>query len=161
MKKGISIFACLLLSLFPVTAVLAETCSDEEKTREAIACIEAKMASGVGTPSNMVAFFRANACPSGWESDDQSRGRYIVAVNAPGEIGAIVGEALADKENRATGQHSHPFVDRYNKHAASDGYLSGDGSSGSHPFDKTTGGVPGAKSGTNAPYIQLLACKKL
>jgi len=55
----------------------------------------------------------------------------------------------------------HPFVGRYNKHNASDGYLDGGGSSGSHPFGKNTSGVFGAKNGTTSPYIQLLACKKL
>jgi len=161
MKQRFELFAFFLLSVLMVYPARAETCADVEITRQAISCIESKMASGASIPSNMVVFFRAGVCPPGWEPDDQVRGRYVVAVNAPGEVGAIVGEALADKENRATGQHSHPFVDRYNKHAASDGYLSGGGSSGSHPFDKTTGGVPGAKPGTNAPYVQLLACKKL
>lgn len=111
-------------------------------------------------PSGLIAYFESPECPTGWRPADSVRGRYVVGVNAPGELGGVVGSSLRDKENRATGQHKHQYVDRYNKANAAEGYLSGGGSSGSAPFDKTTYDIAGAVDGTNAPYIQLLACIK-
>lgn len=120
-----------------------------------------------GMPKGLVSFFRLSDCPEGWVADDYVRGRYIIGVNLLGELGATVGAVLSDKENRATGEHTHAYKDHYTQHNPRDRYnglkgavWSKDGNPGFGKISMTTDSA-GSVVGTNAPYIQLLPCKKI
>ena len=61
----------------------------------------------VGVPSGAVMFFNLPACPTGWSDLAAAQGRYIVGQLPGGNLGATVGSALSNQENRATGAHTH------------------------------------------------------
>jgi len=46
-----------------------------------------------------LAFFDADACPGGWSEWTEARGRAVVAVSEPNDVGVTVGEALSDNSN--------------------------------------------------------------
>lgn len=142
--------------------------------------------SAAGVPQGAVMFFNLAACPTGWTELTQARGRYIVGLPSatgtlPGTPGTActddtncVGTALANKENRPVGQHSHPITDNGHDHQLSigGGVVSAQINSGgytvvlwgtSYTFPQKsliTVNSTGQTPGTNAPYIQLLACQK-
>lgn len=122
-------------------------------------------------PKGMVAFFNLEECPRGWDFYAGAEGRYVVGIlqgsrsQQKESVGKTAGERLGDLENRSTGSHSH--------------LLSGaviTGCSPGNPVNVQTGscqpndhGVSvvagtaassGGPDGTNAPYVQLLACEK-
>jgi hypothetical protein len=130
--------------------------------------------------SGLVAFFD-KACPSGWSAYGAAAGRTIVGTPAGGAVGATVGTALANQENRAVGQHGHGVVDPGHTHSVNAGNTVNAGnvpfvrfqsngsdellSAGSLTTLARTTGITvanaGTVAGTNAPYVQLLACRKL
>ncbi|WP_157739014.1 hypothetical protein [Labrenzia sp. VG12] len=153
-------------------------------------------------PRGSIVFFRDTECPNdAWRPYDNARGRYVVALNQGGVLGATVGNPLEDKEQRAVGQHSHVAsgVSEHTHVAAVAGnhthtYRSTDngtlndnrsnfaggamrfgrvdtktsGGGGNHTHQLDAAGAhnhnisnAGEKEGTNAPYIQLLACEKI
>ena len=135
-------------------------------------------------PGGAVMFFDAAACPAGWTAFDAARGRTLVGLNNGGTRGGTAGTPLGDLEDRAVGQHVHGITDPGHGHdvvgaggsirvpstiislAGRSTLTTIDPSTG--PFD--TGIVPnatgvsvdpsGSVPGTNAPYVQLLACRK-
>jgi|tagenome__1003787_1003787.scaffolds.fasta_scaffold20180934_1 hypothetical protein len=129
-------------------------------------------------PAGAVMFFDLAACPDGWSSFDAARGRYLVGLPSGGTAGAAVGTALSDQEDRPTGQHTHGVNDPGHIHAV--GYdteqlantgntiggtrMQGGSNSGSENSDIAFTGITiqnaGLVAGTNAPYLQLLACRK-
>jgi hypothetical protein len=135
-------------------------------------------------PGGAVMFFDLASCPAGWTAYENARGRSLVGLQGGGALGATVGSALGDQENRAVGQHSHGVTDPGHGHnvlgsgaalrvPASVISFAGRGAMATlepstGPFD--SGIVPGptgitvdpsgAVGGTNAPYVQLLACRK-
>jgi hypothetical protein len=141
--------------------------------------------SGVGSAApGAVGFFDVDACPAGWSEYVEARGRYIVALPPGGVRGAQVGTPLSAQQNRVVGQHSHGVTDPGHSHG-----INGSGASlrvpnavvsfnGRGPITTlppapnafTTGIMPastgisvqsaGGTAGTNAPYVQLLACRK-
>ena len=136
-------------------------------------------------PAGAVMFFDAAACPSGWTAYEPARGRYLVGTPAGGTAGALVGTPLGDQENRAVGQHAHGVTDPGHSHeirgsgaalrvpssvVSLAGRLTGlqnvppsDGAFTSGIIKANTGVTvdpAGGVAGTNAPYAQLLACKK-
>jgi hypothetical protein len=140
--------------------------------------------SGGSAPSGAIMFFDLGTCPSGWTAYENARGRYLVGMNNGGTLGVGVGNALSDLENRPVGQHSHGVTDPGHTHT-----INGSGSSLQVPnaivsFNGrgTMSTLPGATSafttginpattgitidpagsvaGTNAPFVQLLACQK-
>ncbi len=58
-------------------------------------------------------FFNLAACPAGWMEFTAGQGRAVVGVGSLGTVGAQVGAALADQENRAhthvTPTHMHSY----------------------------------------------------
>jgi hypothetical protein len=129
-------------------------------------------------PAGAVMYFDLPACPAGWTSFDAAGGRYLVGLPAGGTAGAAVGTALSDQENRPTGQHTHGVTDPGHFHAvqydteqlANTGNtiggtrMQGGTNSGSENSDLAFTGITiqsaGAVAGTNAPYLQLLVCRK-
>jgi hypothetical protein len=129
-------------------------------------------------PAGAVMYFDLAACPAGWTSFDAAGGRYLVGLPTGGTAGAAVGTALSDQENRPTGQHTHGVTDPGHFHAV--GYdteqlantgntiggtrMQGGTNSGSENSDPAFTGISiqpaGAVAGTNAPYLQLLVCRK-
>jgi hypothetical protein len=60
-----------------------------------------------------VVFFNLLACPDGWAEFTPAQGRALVGTGSLGTVGAQVGAALSDQENRphthATPTHMHTF----------------------------------------------------
>lgn len=71
-------------------------------------------------PSGAVMFFNLNSCPSGWNELTDAQGRYLVGLPDGGTLGATVGTALTDSENRSVGSHSHSYSDPGHSHAIND-----------------------------------------
>ena len=139
-----------------------------------------------GVPANAVLFMPATSCPTGYTEYTTLRGRYVVGLVANGTSAATVGTALTNTENRAVGQHTH--TQNAHNHGITDTghthtYLEHGGTIS--PFTETgtvwgnasgttgssTTGITinnrtatnqnaGSVTGTNAPYVQLLACQK-
>jgi hypothetical protein len=133
-----------------------------------------------GIPAAVVMFFNLAACPAGWSEFTSARGRYVLGLPQGGTLGAPVGIPLADQEDRPAGQHTHGITDPGHVHsyvndgiwqsycggnwcqdrvrcAASDRSRSADGRRGGTGITVNSfGGV----AGTNAPFVQLLACQK-
>ena len=130
-------------------------------------------------PSGAVMFFDMATCPAGWTSMAPAAGRYVVGLPSGGTLGAQVGTALSNAENRPTGAHGHAVSDPGHTHTYP---LSIPGKTSpvalhfgtwaandqnwwpQRDISRETTGVtvqdyPGVP-GTNAPYIQLLVCKK-
>jgi len=133
-----------------------------------------------GVPSGAVMFFDLAACPAGWSEMTSARGRYIAGKTSSGTLAATVGTALTDKENRAVGKHNHSITDPGHGHSLSNVVSAGHTAYNDSTtcvnvvprfglisivtaLANTTGitlGSSGDVDGTNAPYIQLLTCKK-
>lgn len=125
-------------------------------------------------PRGMVSFFNLAACPSGWTALVAAEGRYVVGKPAAGTLAGTVGTALTDLENRPVGQHNHTITDPGHNHTFNGASSSGGASPTATPqgflnfsavatANNSTGisiNNAGAVAGTNAPYIQLLACQK-
>jgi hypothetical protein len=141
---------------------------------------------GGSVPSGAVAYFALPGCPAGWSPYTGGNGRYIVGLNPGGTNEGLVGTALGDQENRATGRHNHGVNDPGHRHKilkASPILVGGNvvpshvmGTTSSSQLttlpdtagnealsDELTGitlDPSGDVPGTNAPYVQLLTCKK-
>jgi hypothetical protein len=133
--------------------------------------------SSAAAPAGAVMFFDAATCPLGWSVYDAGRGRYLVGLPDGGAAGATVGTALTDHEDRPTGQHTHSVIDPGHSHSvpydnemvANVGNTIGgtqrvgvDSSTAATSVDFTgiTIAPAGSVAGTNAPYVQLLVCRK-
>lgn len=125
-----------------------------------------------GIPSGMVAPFAVSSCPTGWAEYTAMRGRYVVGLVSGGALEGTAGTVLTNQENRAVGQHSHTITDPGHTHTQSffgTGPMSIYGSgidfnnatiSGGSAVTGISVNNSGSVAGTNAPYIQLLMCKK-
>lgn len=125
-----------------------------------------------GIPSGMVAFFAVSSCPSGWAEYTAMRGRYAVGLVSSGALEGTAGTALTNQESRAVGQHTHSVTDPGHLHTYSQMVAGGSTYVGAgSTFDLISGNTStattgitiansGSVAGTNAPYIQLLGCKK-
>jgi hypothetical protein len=130
------------------------------------------------SPAGAVMYFDLPSCPAGWSDFDAGRGRYLVGMPVGGTPGAAVGTALTNQENRPTGQHTHAVNDPGHLHAvdydteqlANTGNtiggtrMQGGSNSASANSDPAFTGITiapaGTVAGTNAPYLQLVACRK-
>ena len=133
-------------------------------------------------PAGAVMFFNLAACPSGWADFTLARGRYVVGVLSGGTVSGTAGTAFTvDRENRPVGQHTHTVTDPGHTHNILAQYGSGpsptrgiqtsDGTDRNPtPAGWESGYISGSTgvtinnagsvAGTNAPYVQLLACQK-
>ena len=140
------------------------------------------------TIGNAIVFFEG-ACPAGWSEFTTAQGRYLVGLPSGGTLSQTVGTALESGENRAVGQHDHggsTAVAGSHNHPYAANWGWSDGPDETIPttrrplFDFKVAdsvGVPsvdaiqpsgahshsiasaGSEAGTNAPYVQLRACK--
>jgi hypothetical protein len=128
-------------------------------------------------PGGAVMYFDLAACPAGWSEFTSGRGRYLVGLSSGGTAGATVGNALSDQENRPTGQHTHGVIDPGHSHSVLydtdkleniGNTIGGTRRVGADDGTATTStaftGISiqpaGSQPGTNAPYVQLLVCRK-
>jgi hypothetical protein len=124
-------------------------------------------------PARAVLFFARTSCPDGWVPYEGARGRYVVGMPTGGTLEGISGTALSDLESRPVGQHTHAVSDPGHSHAVpragnsiNNNWTQGAGDMGDF-LPRTTSektGITiesaGFMPGTNAPYVQLLACQK-
>ena len=122
-------------------------------------------------PAGAVMFFATATCPAGFSEYAPAQGRYVVGLPPGGTLEKTDGTALADGEDRPTGQHNHVIT------IPADPILTGGNVtvqsvqgtahvSSRQPLSSAVAATgitvanAGSVAGTNAPYVQLLACKK-
>lgn len=122
--------------------------------------------------SKMIAFFDGSECPENWSPYANAMGRYVVGLTDGGVSEATVGTALADQEMRSAGEHAHPYTRVVLSGNNNSGFkLSDNGTHlsareivrerNSHSEDRDGDGTNDAPvAGTNAPYVQLMACRE-
>ena len=131
-----------------------------------------------GEPRGAIGYYAASSCPPGYSTYEAARGRYLVGLPAGGQLEAPVGTALSAEENRPVGKHDHGVTDPGHSHKiptrqpintgnVASQTAQGNASSVANDYPATstsTTGITvnsaGAVDGTNAPYIELLVCKK-
>jgi hypothetical protein len=131
-----------------------------------------------GEPSGAIGFYAASSCPSGYSVYEEARGRYLVGLPNGGRLAAPVGTALSAEENRPVGKHDHSITDPGHSHDVGSHQSINTGNVASNTAQgnastvendqigtstETTGitvNPAGAVEGTNAPYLELLVCKK-
>jgi hypothetical protein len=127
-------------------------------------------------PTGAVMFFELAACPAGWSELESARGRYLVGLPAGGTLGATQGTALSNLEDRPTGQHGHPLNPSSHTHETHGHAANVTINTPGGAISSTVAGIglslfqtgpaflsvgnAGNVAGTNAPYLQLLVCKK-
>ncbi|MBI2043315.1 hypothetical protein HYT25_02920 [Candidatus Pacearchaeota archaeon] len=133
-------------------------------------------------PSGAIMFFDATSCPTGWAAVTAARGRYLVGLPSGGILAGTVGTILGNREERVVGQHNHGVGTLYTYNTGGHSHTfradsgSGNvyvktGSAGSSTVTTSTTGAhahtisgstanTGSVTGTNAPYIQYLVCRK-
>ncbi len=128
---------------------------------------------GANVPTGAVMHFNLSSCPSGWSSLVAAEGRYMVGLPSGGSLGASVGNALTNLENREVGRHTHVVNDPGHAHGIEQIVGTGgvnwgisrnpSGTTFNDSSTESTGIVlsnTGDINGTNAPYLQLLVCEK-
>ncbi|MBI4371348.1 MAG: hypothetical protein HY552_03510 [Elusimicrobia bacterium] len=134
----------------------------------------ASWAQGSSVPTGAVMFFALGACPSGWLPYAGAQGRYLVGRYGGNLVGGTVGTALTNggmyMENRASGRHVHygwtanmGNFSAWNTVGAYQNRGAYPGPQGSYQITDNGDGADGKPvmvPGTNAPYVQLLACYK-
>ncbi len=129
----------------------------------------------ISIPSGAIMFFNTTSCPTGWNEMQEAVGRYFVAINTSGTLGAVAGTALTNQENRTVGQHNHAITDPGHMHTTDVNritaiFIGSQIASGTNLvaddaiINTNTTGITinntGSVAGTNAPYIQILVCVK-
>lgn len=146
-----------------------------------------QLTAAVNSMKGGVVFFAQAACPPGWQPYPGAVGRYVVGSPANGaNVGATVGQALGDGENRDVAAHTHGVSQSPHAHPPGNFFVDSNDNNqpqgGSNPalpyiFVPNTPGAwsvkgssgaananisiqqAGSVAGTTAPYVQLLACK--
>jgi hypothetical protein len=124
-------------------------------------------------PTGAVMFFDLPSCPAGWSEFTEARGRYVVGLPEGGTLKGTSGTALSNQESRPVGQHNHsgeynhthPITVITTATGGTSGVQWTTGGSAFTQTGGTSGGVlqianAGSVAGTNAPYVQLRACRK-
>jgi hypothetical protein len=130
-------------------------------------------------PAGAIVYFNRTTCPSGWTEFVNGRGRYLVSLSPGGTLNGTVGTPLTNLQNRATGQHTHAVNDPGHLHVVDydteqlgnlgntiGGTRQSGGSDSGHKNSASaltgiTIANAGTVPGTNAPYVQMLGCRKL
>jgi len=95
-------------------------------------------------------------CPTGYTEITALRGRYPVGVPSGGTMAATTGTALTNSENRPAGAHTHSTT-IYQSQAGTQSPSFTVGALGTSTIATDSGGLV---AGTNAPYYQVMFCKK-
>jgi len=147
-----------IVSFLMILSVAARGADEQELAARVDALEKDKL------PQGTLVFFLLPQCPPGWDEYTQGQGRYFVAVPAGGELGKLVGQPLANGENRPTGDHTHsitvvgsPSKARVQAGGAGGNFATDPGPPTTLRTQGVDGGVP---PGTNAPYVQVRACVK-
>ncbi len=116
-------------------------------------------------PSGTIAYFNAKDCPPAWNRADELTGFYPVGLNPNNRdaVGAKVGTGLSNLENRPAGRHSHTYPEEHMTYGGPTAKQIDSGNGGSWGFELrvlTTNEASDLVPNTNAPYVQLSACKK-
>lgn len=122
-------------------------------------------------PSGTIAYFDRDKCDAGWHSVTKLVGFYVVgAPEGSPDIGQRIGTKLDPNESRPAGAHVHYFEDYFTGPqpqggiAAPGGNDQYDNRNVKGKWTQETKAQSDTKSklpeGTNAPYVQLLACAK-
>jgi hypothetical protein len=138
-------------------------------------------------PTGTVIFYDGTSCPAGWAELIAARGRYLVGLPSGGTLSGSVGTALTNLQNRAAGQHTHslsgstssdgnhqhPMYMKQdaggNREVVKMGYIYSGGQTHpameaagnhNHSISGNTDSGSSLAAGTNAPYLQLLVCRK-
>lgn len=146
---------------------LGEARREIQTLQQRVASLEQRVVE-VAVPTGAIAYFGNSECPVGWSRALELNGRYAVAVadNTKNYVGTTVGAPLEGPEDRPAGAHTHRFDDTVSR-AGYDGPMdrfllesySRMGLQYISIGDRTDNG-DGLRSGTNAPYVMLSACRK-
>jgi len=130
--------------------------------------------------AGLTLYSTTGTCPAGWTEYTTARGRYVVGLPSGGTSAGTDGTALTNLEDRPVGQHTHSLTMNPHTHSlytpnAGGGFnqlatTGGNGTWGNNLYSEpnsiqsttSTGTIANAGSvtGTNAPYVQLIACQK-
>lgn len=119
--------------------------------------IKQEIVSAAAFPKGVVIAMESESCPSGWRTYRDAQGRYLVGLNSGGRLGAIVGQALSNQENRAVGMHSHSYT---HQSVGGNGDFIAYGRGAHRNTSELSTGSSGDAEGTVAPYVQILFCIK-
>jgi hypothetical protein len=112
-------------------------------------------------PYGTIAYYNTISCPTGWETYNDAAGYFLVPMPAGSGIGAKVGTALTDQEDR---KHEHTLTATISipsvEYALSTKCMAGImcRKMGKDGTKTLTGKTDEASS--NTPYVQLLVCIK-
>jgi len=110
------------------------------------------------SPAGMVAFFSGvSSCPTGWVESTAAQGRMLVGTTTEANIGANVGTALTDLEDRA---HAHSFTATINIIPKSITIGGGSTTSAVASGDHSLGAQSTGNASTNLPFVQFIACAR-
>lgn len=115
--------------------------------RQPLAPAPLSMYAVAGVPRGAVMFFALDRCPLGWAPFEAGHGRYVVGLPPGGTLGARVGQALADAEDRPVGQHTHAASQPPHTHEARD---LGHGHELAQPIAINSGGDGAIEDGSGA-----------
>ena len=142
------------------------------------------MGGGGTIPGGTVVYSTLAVCPAGWSTFTLADGRYMLAIDPSGGVkstGTVVGTVLSEAENRPSGNHQHRLANNggsashYTPSGTDRVYTEGALTPGvgsvtrfsivqsiasASAINGTDANGSALPAGTNAPYIQLLACRK-
>ena len=116
-------------------------------------------ASSMPSGSLLILARTETGCPAGWKEFEEAFGRYLVGAAERKDVGKDVGIRLDPLEDRATGKHSHSYVD-YAPIGNGKKIRGGVGGYDRKKLAEDTGEA-GDKDDTNAPYRTVFYCEKI
>jgi hypothetical protein len=160
-------FECYEAALAQVGTIRGQMLAESASMRQTIDDLNHKIVAlqQSSVPSTSIAYFNARQCPPTWHEADKLRGRYVVGMVPGGTLEGSDGKPLGNMEDRPTGDHTHQFdyATGHRNEDVSDGHTPGIDVSSYARTDSAQGrtfGVASGVQGTNAPYVQYLACMK-
>jgi hypothetical protein len=108
-------------------------------------------------PPGAVSFFRKVACPTDWEFFPAAHGRAIIAASEGLPRGSLIGEPLAQGENR---EHEHAVSAMVDVPVTEIAGIEGGGNDGMTPAGMYAFSSVSSRTAADVPYTRLLTCKK-
>src|SRR5438309_739496 len=97
------------------------------------------------------------SCPAGYTELTALRGRYPVGVPSGGTMAATVGTPLTNSENRPAGAHTHSVLGTTQGIGGLTNAITQASTNNDQNSSTDNGGLV---AGTNAPFYQVMFCKK-